>query len=49
MIGSPKDNILIDDVEHNIINWKDKGGIGIIYKNHKQMLKEIKEILKNNE
>ena len=49
MIGNPKDNILIDDVEHNIINWKQKGGVGIIYKNHKQMLKEIKEILKNNE
>ena len=47
MIGNPKDNILIDDVEHNIINWKQKGGIGIIYKNHKQVLKEIKEILNN--
>lgn len=46
MIGNPKDNILIDDVKHNITAWQSCGGVGIIYKNHNQMLTELKEILK---
>ncbi len=46
MIGKPKDNILIDDVKHNIDCWQKKGGVGIIYKNDKQILTELTEILK---
>jgi hypothetical protein len=33
--------ILIDDHEENISGWIKRGGIGILYKNHKQAIEEL--------
>lgn len=36
--------ILIDDREDNIAGWKEKGGIGILHKNTKDTIKELKKL-----
>lgn len=38
-------SILIDDLEYNIKMFKQYGGIGILHKNTKQTIKELKKIL----
>lgn len=35
---NPKNNILIDDYEKNIINWNNSGGIGILFNNTQEIL-----------
>lgn len=42
---SPGD-ILIDDSEKNIPQWRDMGGIGILHTSAAQSLKELREILR---
>jgi len=37
-------SILIDDRESNIMDWKSKGGIGILYKNTDQAINELKQL-----
>jgi hypothetical protein len=37
--------ILIDDLESNIKEWEEKGGIGILHKNAITTLKILKNIL----
>ena len=37
-------SILIDDREDNIAGWKEKGGIGILHKNAKDSIKQLKEL-----
>jgi hypothetical protein len=39
--------ILIDDLESNIQEWKIRGGIGILYKNSNQTIKDLNNILKS--
>lgn len=34
---NPKNNILIDDYEKNIINWNNAGGIGILFNNTQEI------------
>lgn len=36
-----KNNILIDDSENNIVNWKNAGGIGILHRDISNTLKEL--------
>lgn len=38
-------NILIDDYESNCAEWEQNGGIAIMYKNSKDAIKKLKEIL----
>jgi phosphopantetheine adenylyltransferase len=40
-----KSNILIDDREKNIQQWKDAGGIGILFKSTDQVIDELKKIM----
>jgi GNAT superfamily N-acetyltransferase len=40
-----KSNILIDDREKNIQQWKDAGGIGILFKSTDQVIGELKDIM----
>jgi phosphopantetheine adenylyltransferase len=40
-----KSNILIDDRESNIQQWKDAGGIGILFKSTDQVIDELKKIM----
>ena len=39
-----KDSILIDDYKKNIQQWKSAGGIGILFKNADQAIKELKKL-----
>jgi hypothetical protein len=39
-----KSNILIDDREDNIQQWRDAGGIGILYKSANQVMKELDKL-----
>jgi hypothetical protein len=36
--------ILIDDREDTILNWKSKGGIGIVYRTTDQVINELKQL-----
>ena len=36
--------ILIDDREDTIMNWKSKGGIGIVYRTTDQVINELKQL-----
>jgi hypothetical protein len=38
-------SILIDDLEKNINDWKDSGGIGILHKSANQTIKELKKYI----
>lgn len=38
------DSILIDDMEKNIKQWEEAGGIGILHKNTKDTIKKLKEL-----
>jgi GNAT superfamily N-acetyltransferase/phosphopantetheine adenylyltransferase len=40
-----KSNILIDDREKNIQQWRDAGGIGILFKSTDQVIDELKKIM----
>ena len=40
-----KSNILIDDKESNIQQWKDAGVIGILFKSTDQVIDELKKIM----
>ena len=35
---------LIDDMERNIQQWKDKGGIGILHTSAADTIKQLKEL-----
>lgn len=37
-------HILIDDFDRNIEQWVNKGGIGILYKNTNQTIRELKKL-----
>ncbi len=37
-------SILIDDLEKNIKNWNDKGGIGILHKSAEDTIKQLKAL-----
>jgi hypothetical protein len=39
-----KNSILIDDMKKNISDWKSAGGIGILFKNPNQVIKELEEL-----
>jgi len=39
-----KSNILIDDRADNIQQWKDAGGIGILYQSAEQVMKELDKL-----
>jgi len=39
-----ENNILIDDLEKNIVPWREKNGIGILHKNTKDTIKELKRL-----
>jgi len=39
-----KNCVLIDDLENNIVAWKQHGGTGILYKNAKQAMEELKKL-----
>lgn len=41
---NPKNNILIDDYEENIINWNNAGGIGILFNNTQEILKLLNNL-----
>lgn len=41
---SGEDKILIDDREKNIDEWRSKGGIGILHKNTKDTLQQLKKL-----
>lgn len=36
--------ILIDDMEKNIKQWKDSGGIGILFQSAEQVISKLKEL-----
>lgn len=42
---SGKNKILIDDLESNVNEWEQKGGIGILHKNSKNTIKLLKNLL----
>lgn len=42
-LASPN-SILIDDMEENILDWVSSGGIGILHKNTKKTIKELKKL-----
>ena len=44
MINGEK-NILIDDRQANINDWKSNEGIGILFQTAKQLEKDLKEII----
>lgn len=39
-------SILIDDMESNIDDWNNAGGIGILFKNINQVINNLKELIK---
>jgi hypothetical protein len=41
---SGENNILIDDREDNIQQWKDKGGIGILHTSTENTIKQLKDL-----
>lgn len=41
--ANPK-SILIDDLEKNIAQWRSKGGIGILFKNVDQTIRELEKL-----
>ena len=41
---SEENNILIDDREDNIQQWKDKGGIGILHTSTENTIKQLKDL-----
>jgi hypothetical protein len=41
---SGENNILIDDREDNIQQWKDKGGIGILHTSTANTIKQLKDL-----
>jgi hypothetical protein len=41
---SSPNNILIDDKESTILNWRDKGGIGIHHTSTPNTIKELKKL-----
>lgn len=41
---SGENKILIDDMERNIQQWKDKGGIGILHTSAADTIKQLKEL-----
>ena len=41
---SSKNKILIDDKPETIDNWNNAGGIGILYKNTPDTLKQLKKL-----
>lgn len=43
-----EDDILIDDREKNISEWKKAGGIGILHKNTRDTLDELRRIISSN-
>ena len=42
MVFSKKGNVLIDDRQSNIDAWESEGGIGILHKNARDTIKELK-------
>jgi hypothetical protein len=41
---SGENKILIDDMERNIQQWRDKGGIGILHTSAADTIKQLKEL-----
>jgi hypothetical protein len=39
-----ENSILIDDLQKNIDQWRAKGGIGILFKNPAQAIKELEKL-----
>ena len=39
-----ENKILIDDMERNIQQWRDKGGIGILHTSAVDTIKQLKEL-----
>ena len=44
VVSSDGNNILIDDRESNIQQWREAGGIGILYKSADQVNKELDKL-----
>ncbi len=40
---SGENKILIDDYDRNILEWESKGGVGILHRNYKDTIKQLKK------
>lgn len=49
MIFSKQSHILVDDNSRNILQWREKGGIGILHENTKTTIKTLSELLELTE